>query len=66
MTEKQKELLKALHIIRKECKEHGTCVGCPLRGPTEKDSCKFHEDDNPYEWDLKPLDEKEEFWTPFQ
>ena len=59
MTNEQKELLQAMHLIKNHCENHD-CKTCYLTDDKSKFGCPF--ETVPAEsWDLKSLDEEKDF-----
>lgn len=59
MKHTKEEILKALNVIKDECKEAEECICCPF---SDKNAgCMFHKE-QPYEWDIKS---GEEVWRAF-
>jgi hypothetical protein len=59
MTNKQKELLKAMHLIKNHCASCESCETCWLICDRTRDGCPF-EEVPAKSWDLKPLEEEKE------
>lgn len=59
MTNEQKELLKAMHLIKNHCENHD-CDTCYLTDNKSITGCPF--EDAPSEnWNLKALEEEKDF-----
>lgn len=59
MTNEQKDLLKAMHLIKNHC-QNRDCETCFLTDDKSRFGCPF--EDVPSEsWNLKPLEEEENF-----
>lgn len=60
MTNEQRELLKAMHVIKDYCESCENCNTCCLTGDGGRSGCPF--DDIPSRnWKLKPLEEEKNF-----
>ena len=60
MTNEQKELLKAMHLIKNHCEKCCDCNECCLTKDKSIEGCPFKNTPQ-YEWNLKPLDKEEKF-----
>lgn len=59
MKHTKEEILKALNVIKDECKEAEACECCPF---SDKNAFCVFRKDQPYEWDIKAT---EEVWRAF-
>ena len=55
MTNKERELLKSMHLIKDYCENH-ECEECCLARDNTIDYCPFK--DIPCNWELKPIEEE--------
>ena len=60
MTDKQRDLLKAMHLIKDHCLSCVNCESCGLTYDKSRDGCPF-KDIPANKWDLKPLEEEKDF-----
>lgn len=60
MTDKQRELLKAMHLIKNYCESCENCGTCCLTYDNSRDGCPFQDIPSKH-WDLKPLEEEKDF-----
>lgn len=61
MKHTKEEILKALNVIRDECKEEDYCTFCPF---ADKDENCMLRKERPYAWTIKT--ETEEAWKAFE
>lgn len=60
MTDEQKELLKAMHLIKDYCASCEDCDACWLTCDKSRYGCPFEQVPSK-NWDLKPLEEEKDF-----
>lgn len=60
MTDEQKELLKAMHLIKNHCESCEGCDTCCLTYDKSREGCPFQDIPAQY-WELKPLEEEKNF-----
>ena len=65
MTNEQKELLQAMHLIKNHCENHDDCETCCLTKGNSIDDCPFKNVPQ-YDWKLKPLEEEEKDFSVFK
>jgi hypothetical protein len=67
MTDKQKELLKTMHLIKKYCRECNSCDSCFLafHFTDNLGECPFSEQPD-IDWELHSLDTKEKINSVFK
>lgn len=67
MTNEQKELLKAMHLIKEHCKKHNSCEDCFCAEHYFDDLGKCPFEEVPMEnWELHDLETKEEINSVFK
>jgi hypothetical protein len=67
MTDKQNELLKAMHLIKQYCRDFNSCEHCFLAFHLNDDigDCPFKEQPD-IDWELHSLDTKEKINSVFK